>query len=77
MKQCKNVFFFVKNTVQNEKEMFLFKIAAAACDMLPGGKLSAFIGDIGTAMSILLGLLGSVSIMLFISFMSVIKAVTG
>lgn len=58
-------------------KMLLFKLAAAACDMVPGIRLSAFINDIGTALSFLLGLLGSTSIMLFISVMSVIKAVTG
>jgi len=56
-------------------KMLLFKLAAAACDMVPDIRLSGFIGDIGTALSFLLGLLGSISIMLFISIMSVIKAV--
>ena len=58
-------------------KMLLFKLAAAACDMVPGIRLGGFINDIGTALSFLLGLLGSISIMLFISIMSVIKAVTG
>lgn len=64
---------FVKLSVR----MFIMKFASAACDMVPGARLSGFINDIGSALSILLGLLGSVSIMLFISFMSVIKVVTG
>ena len=51
------------------------KLAASACEMLPGARLSGFINDIAAALSILLGLLGSISIMLFISFMSVIKVV--
>lgn len=58
-------------------KMLLFKLAAAACDIVSGIKLSGFISDIGTALSFLLGLLGSISIMLFVSIMSVIKAVTG
>lgn len=58
-------------------KMLVFRVAAAGCNMLPCGKVSGFVDDIGTALSILLGLLGSVSIMLFISFMSVIKAVAG
>lgn len=56
-------------------KMLLFKLAAAACDMVPDIRLSGFISDIGTALSFLLGLLGSISIMLFISIMSLIKAV--
>lgn len=58
-------------------KMLLFKLAAAACDMIQGIRLSAYINEIGTALSFLLGLLGSISIMLFISVMSVIKAVSG
>lgn len=57
-------------------KMLLFKLAAAASDMVPDIRLSGFINDIGTALSFLLGLLGSVSIILFISIMSVIKAVS-
>jgi len=57
-------------------KMLLFKLAAAASDMVPDIRLSGFISDIGTALSFLLGLLGSISIMLFISIMSVIKAVS-
>lgn len=62
---------FVKLSVR----MLLMKLAASACEMLPGARLSGFINDIAAALSILLGLLGSISIMLFISFMSVIKVV--
>ena len=57
-------------------KLFIFKIASSACDMVPGSRISGFINDIGTALSLLLGLLGSVSIILFISFMSAIKVVT-
>ena len=57
-------------------KMLLFKLSSAACDIVPGIRLSPFINDIGTALSFLLGLLGSVSIMLFVSIMSVIRAVT-
>ena len=58
-------------------KMLVFRLSASLCDMVPCSKVSGFINDIGTALSILLGLLGCVSIMLFISFMSVIKVVTG
>lgn len=64
---------FVKLSVK----MLLMKLASSACEMVPNAKVSAFINDIATALSFLLGLLGCVSIMLFISFMSVIKVVTG
>lgn len=64
---------FVKLSVR----MFIMKLAASACEMLPCGRLSGFINDIASALAVLLGLLGSISIMLFISFMSVIKVVAG
>ena len=54
-------------------KMLVFKAAAAASDMLPGGKLSSLIRDLGTAFGLLLGLLGSCSIMLFIAIVSGIK----
>lgn len=54
---------------------FLFKVSAAIADMIPGGRLSALLNDIGTAMSMLLGLVGCCGIMLFISFMAAIKVV--
>ena len=47
-----------------------------AADMLPGGKLAALINDVGTALAMLLGLVGCCGIMLFISIMSGIKVVT-
>lgn len=58
-------------------KMLLFKVLSAACEMLPGNRVSTFLGDIGTALGILLGLLGSICIMLFVSFTSAIKVVTG
>lgn len=57
-------------------KMLVFRFAAAAADMLPGGRLSALIHDVGTALSLLLGLVGCCGIMLFISIMSGIKVVT-
>lgn len=58
-------------------KMLLFRAAAAACDMAPNLKLSGFVNDVGTALSILLGLVGCCAIMLFISFTAAIKVVTG
>ena len=43
--------------------------------MIPGGRLSGLLNDIGTAMSMLLGLVGCCGIMLFFSFMAAIKVV--
>ena len=57
-------------------KMLVFRAAAAAADMLPGARLSALINDVGTALSMLLGLVGCCGIMLFISIMSGIKVVT-
>lgn len=57
-------------------KMLVFRAAAAAADMLPGGKLAALINDVGTALAMLLGLVGCCGIMLFISIMSGIKVVT-
>lgn len=57
-------------------KMLLFRAAAAACDMVPNTKLSAFVNDVGTALSILLGLVGCCAIMLFVSFTAAIKVVT-
>ncbi len=57
-------------------KMLLFRAAAAAADMLPGGRLPGLINDVGTALSMLLGLVGCCGIMLFISIMSGIKVVT-
>ena len=57
-------------------KMLLFKATAAACEMLPNLRLSGFVNDVGTALSMLMGLLGCCALMLFISFMAAIKVVT-
>ena len=57
-------------------KMFLFKLAAAASDMLPNSRLSRLIADLSTVYGMLLGMIGSCAIMLFISIMSGIKVVT-
>ena len=53
----------------------LLKSAAAVTEGMPNARLSALLNDIGSAMAMLLGLLGSCGIMLFISFTAAIKAV--
>lgn len=57
-------------------KMLMYKATAAACEMLPNLRLSVFIKDVGTALGMLMGLLGCSAIMLFISFMAAIKVVT-
>ena len=57
-------------------KMLVYRAAAAAADMLPGGRLAGLINDAGTALGMLLGLVGCCGIMLFISIMSGIKVVT-
>lgn len=57
-------------------KMTLFKAAAAVADMMPNSRLSAMLRDTGTAVGMLLGLLGCCAIMLFVSFTAAIKAVT-
>lgn len=57
-------------------KMLLYRAAAAAADMLPGGRLAGLINDAGTALGMLLGLVGCCGIMLFLSIMSGVKVVT-
>lgn len=57
-------------------KLLLFRAAACACDMVPNAKLSAFVNDVGTALGILLGLVGCCAIMLFISFTTAIRMVS-
>ncbi len=54
-------------------KMLMFRAAAAASEMLPGAKLSRLIRDLSTAFALLLGLLGSCSVMLFVAIVSGIK----
>lgn len=56
--------------------MLVLKAAAAASDMVPNSRLSGLINSVSTAMGLLLGLLGCCGIMLFISIMAGIKAVS-
>lgn len=57
-------------------KMLFFKAAAAVTDMLPGAGLSKLIGDVGTALGMLLGLAGCCGILLFVSIMSGIRVAT-
>lgn len=57
-------------------KMLVLKAVAAATDMVPNGRLSSLIASVAAAMGLLLGLLGCCGIMLFISIMAGIKAVS-
>lgn len=55
----------------------LFKAAACIAEPFSEGRLSALIGNIGTAYGMALGLLGSAAAMLFVSIVLSMEAVTG
>lgn len=54
----------------------VFKGASAITEPLGGTRLSRVIDSIGTAMGMMLGLCGSMAVMLYISIISIMKAVT-
>lgn len=54
-----------------------FKAGASVCTAFSGGCIGSFLDDMGAAAAMLMGLTGCECIMLFISFTSAIKAVTG
>lgn len=58
-------------------KMTVYKLASAIAETAPNRRLSVLLDDIGTAMGMLTGMVGSFAVMLFISLMSGIKAVTG
>lgn len=58
-------------------KMALFKLSSAIAGTAPNGNLSQLLSNIGDAMGMLTGLVGCCAIMLFISVVSGIKAVTG
>lgn len=53
--------------------MLLFRAASAAAEMVPGERLSALLNDLASALSMLLGLVGSFAVMLFFSFLAAIR----
>ena len=58
-------------------KMLVFKAASAVTELICGGRYAKLIGNMGTAFGMLLGLVGSYGIMLFLSFMSGIRVVSG
>ena len=58
-------------------QYLLYKLAAACTHAMPVGRLSKLIDGIGTACGMMLGLTGCGGVMLFLSIISSIKAVSG
>lgn len=56
--------------------MLLFRAAAATAEMVPGERLSGLLNDLSSALSMLLGLVGSFALMLFFSFLAAIRVTT-
>ena len=57
--------------------MLVYKAASALAAPITDTRIAKLLGDIGTAYGMMLGLVGSVSIMLFVSVVSAMKAVVG
>ncbi len=57
--------------------MLVYKAASALAAPITDARIAKLLGDIGTAYGMTLGLVGSVSMMLFVSVISAMKAVTG
>ena len=58
-------------------KMLVFRLCAAIASALEGKRLAGLLGDLSTALGMLLGTLGATTIMLFISFMAAIRTVSG
>ena len=58
-------------------KMLLFRLCAALASAVEGKRLAALLGDISAALGMMLGVLGTVTIMLFISFTAAIRTVSG
>lgn len=56
-------------------KMLFLRAAATLAELLPGGRLSKLLEQLGTVFAMLLGLLGSSGVMLFFSLMAGMKAV--
>ncbi len=56
-------------------KMLLFRLCAAIASAVEGKHLSALLGDFASALGMMLGVLGSITIVLFISFMAAIRTV--
>ena len=57
-------------------KMLLFRLCAALASAAEGKRLAALLGDLSTALGMMLGILGAMTIMLFIAFMAAIRTVS-
>jgi len=57
-------------------KMLLFRLCAAVASALEGKRLAVLLGDLSAALGMMLGVIGCVTIMLFISLMAAIKTVS-
>ena len=55
--------------------MLVYKASAAVIGLLPTGRISCLINDVGTVLGLLLGVLGCCAVILFLSFTSAVKVV--
>ncbi len=57
-------------------KMLLFRLCAAAASAAEGKRLSVLLGDLSATLGMMLGVMGAMTIMLFISFMAAIRTVS-
>ena len=57
-------------------KMLLFRLCATVASAIEGKRLAILLGDLSTALGMMLGVLGCMTIMLFISLMAAIKTVS-
>ena len=57
-------------------KMLLFRLCATVASAIEGKRLAMLLGDLSTALGMMLGVLGCMTIMLFISLMAAIKTVS-
>ena len=58
-------------------KMLLFRLCAALAAAVEGRRLASLLSDLCAALGMMLGVLGAMTIMLFISFMAAIRTVSG
>ena len=57
-------------------KLLLFRLCAAIAAAAEGKRLAGLLGDMGSALGMLLGVLGSLTLLLFLSFMAAIRTVS-
>ena len=57
-------------------KMLLFRLCAAVASALEGKRLAVLLGDLSNAFGMMLGVMGCLTIMLFVSFMAAIRTVS-